>query len=150
MSGASGLSADDYTEILNLYAYYNACSDTGDAEGYASCFTVDGVLVSRGLVFSNGAFARGQGEYSAKGRDELVAHKRRDRESRGNRYRRHWNGSIFLQRVDGTSVRGRCYLEAFDGEPGSLPVLAQTGVYEDLIVKIEGEWRFARRTVAID
>ena len=44
MSGASGISAQDYVEIQNLYAYYNLCSDAGDAEGYASCFTANGVL----------------------------------------------------------------------------------------------------------
>jgi hypothetical protein len=150
MTGSSGLAAQDYTEILNLYAYYNACSDIGDAEGYASCFTHDGLLVSRGLVVSGGVMVRGSGELRANGREELVAHKRRDRESRGGKYRRHWNGSICLQRVGDGTVRGRCYLEAFDGEPGSLPVLAQTGVYEDVIVKLDGEWKFASRTVTID
>ena len=40
----SGLTAQDYVEIQNLYAFYNLASDAGDAEGYASCFTENGVL----------------------------------------------------------------------------------------------------------
>jgi hypothetical protein len=30
MTSSSGLSAADYLEIQNLYAYYNLCSDAGD------------------------------------------------------------------------------------------------------------------------
>ena len=108
MGASSGLSAQDYTEILNLYAYYNVCSYAGDAEGYASCFTHDGRLVSRGLVVSGGVMVRGSGEVRATGKEELLAHKRRDRESRGGKYRRHWNGSIVLQRLGDGTVRGRC------------------------------------------
>ena len=52
--------------------------------------------------------------------------------------------------IDETTVRGRCYLHGLNGMPGSLPDLADAGVYEDLIVKVDGEWRFARRNLTMD
>jgi len=81
---------------------------------------------------------------------ELEAFKRRDQGGRGGKHRRHWNGSLHLERVDAATVRGRCYLQAFDGQPGSVPALVQTGVYEDTIVRVGGEWKFAVRALAID
>ena len=38
------VSAQDYVDIQNLYAHYNLMSDAGDPDGYAACFTDDGVL----------------------------------------------------------------------------------------------------------
>ena len=48
------------------------------------------------------------------------------------------------------TVRGRCYLHGFNGPPGSLPELADVGVYEDRIVTVASEWRFASRTILMD
>jgi SnoaL-like protein len=128
----------DYVEIQNLYGYYNLSSDAGDAEAYAGCFTDDGVLTINHLNFT------------VKGRADLIAFKEKDKAGRAGRYRRHWNGSIFLEKVDERTVRGRCYLHGFNGMPGSLPELADVGAYEDLIVKVGGEWRFASRTIMMD
>lgn len=130
--------AQDYVEIQNLYAYYNLVSDAGDAEAYAGCFTDDGVLNINHLKFT------------VKGRADLIGFKEKDKAGRGERYRRHWNGSIVLETIDDHTVRGRCYLHGFNGLPGSLPELADVGVYEDLIVKVAGEWRFASRTIMMD
>jgi len=133
MSKRARVSGDEWVEINNLYVNYNLCSDAGDPEGYASCFTDDGVLnlVSRNFVL--------------KGRQAFIEFKRKDAEGRGGRYRRHWNSGLHLEKQADGSVRGRCYLLAFNGEPGSLPVLAGAGVYEDTIVKVGDEWRFAMR-----
>jgi hypothetical protein len=150
MGTQTGLSAQEYAAIHNLYAYYNLCSDMGAPEEYASCFTPDGVLLVQGLVLSGDGFVRGPGGIRVSGRQELTAFKQKDQAGRAGRYRRHWNGSIFLEKVDDATVRGRCYLQAYNGDPGSLPVLAQTGVYEDLIVKADGQWMFASRTLTID
>ena len=150
MTRAAELSAHDFAEIANLYARYNLCSDMGDPAEYAACFTPDGVLRVHGLVLRDGEMGRGDGEFVLRGRAELTGFKRRDQASRGGKYRRHWNGSLCLERGDGESVRGRCYLQAYDGEPGSPPVLAQTGVYEDTIVRVDGEWKFALRALTVD
>jgi hypothetical protein len=137
MPANSGLSGEDYAEIQNLYAYYNLCSDAGDAEGYASCFTPDGVLMS------------GQ-SFRVQGRADFVAFKKKDVAGRGGRYRRHWNGSIHLEKIGPDTVRGRCYLSAYNGVPGSLPELADVGVYEDKVVRTAEGWRFAERKLAFD
>jgi hypothetical protein len=133
-----GLSAQDYVEIQNLYAGYNLASDAGDAEAYASCFTEHGVLEIEPLGVT------------IRGRTDLAMFKQRDREGRGGRYRRHWNGSLHLESIDVDTVRGRCYLQAFNGIPGQLPVLSDCGVYEDLLVRVDGVWKFARRRLTMD
>jgi 3-phenylpropionate/cinnamic acid dioxygenase small subunit len=149
-SATPGLSPGDHAEITDLYARYNLASDAGDAEAYAACFTPDGLLLVRGLsLTATGAMQRG-GELRIQGREALAAFKRRDVGGRAGRYRRHWNGSLALARLDGERVRGRCYLQAHDGEPGALPTLAQTGVYDDVLVREGGAWRFASRTLVID
>ena len=138
MGAKSGLTAGEYVEIQNLYSCYNLCSDAGDAEGYASCFTEDGVMRAPQL------------DLAIKGRAALVDHKERDKAGRGRNYRRHWNGSLQLEKLAEGKVRGRCYLVAYDGEPGSPPVLADCGVYEDTLVEVDGEWKFAERSLTMD
>jgi len=130
--------AQDYVEIQNLYAYYNLTSDSGDAEGYASCWTEDGKLIIAKLNFEMA------------GRNNLRAFKKGDKAGRDGRYRRHWNAAIFLEWVDDQTVHGRCYLHGLNGSPGSLPELADAGVYEDIIRKEDGQWRFSRRSIAMD
>jgi hypothetical protein len=134
----SELSAQDHVEIQNLYARYNLCSDEGDAEGYASCFARDGVLelATIGLTVS--------------GYENFLAFKRKDKAGRKNIYRRHWNGSLLLEKIDENTVRGRCYLLAFNGAPGELPAIADCGVYEDRIVRDGTSWKFARRHLEMD
>jgi hypothetical protein len=130
--------AQDYAEIQNLYAYYNLTSDAGDAEAYASCWTEDGALRIAQL------------DFLVQGRANLIAFKKKDKAGRAGKYRRHWNGAIFLEQIDERTVRGRCYLHGLNGVPGSLPDLADAGVYEDLIVRVDGEWRFASRSITMD
>lgn len=132
------IEAQDYVAIQNLYARYNLCSDAGEAEGYADCFTADGELrvMPRGLV--------------VRGRANLVAYKHQDTASRGELYRRHWNGSLHLEALESGGVRGRCYLQAFNGKPSELPYLTSCGVYTDTIVKENGQWRFSMRDLLID
>jgi hypothetical protein len=100
MPAANNVPAQDYVEISNLYAYYNLCSDAGDPEGYASCFTEDGLLNLVTLGFTR------------RGRATLEAFKAADAAGRNGRYRRHWNGSLHLEAKPDGSVEGRCYFVA--------------------------------------
>ena len=131
------ITGDEYAEVTNLYAYYNLSSDGGTPEEYASCFTLDGILKFNGELFQQG-------------RKALIEFKREDQGGRQGRYRRHWNGSIHLDKLDAGTIRGRCYLQAFNGDPGDEPILSDTAVYEDLIVKVDGYWKFAVRDLAFD
>ena len=138
MTSASGLSPKDFNEIHNLYAYYNLCSDAGDADGYAACFASNGVLRIDAIGLRH------------EGRETLRAFKRADADRRGGRYRRHWNGSLHLQRQADGSVIGRCYLHGYNGEPGRPPDLADVGSYVDRIVLEDGAWVFAERAITMD
>lgn len=130
--------SDDYVAILNLYATYNLCSDEGDAEGYAACFASKGVLelVTAGLTVT--------------GHENFVEFKLKDKAGRPHIYRRHWNGSIELTQRDDGTVKGRCYLMAFNGTPTEIPAIADCGVYEDTIVKENGAWKFLLRHLVMD
>ena len=133
------LSAEDMFAIHNLYAKYNLCSDAGDAEGYADCFSDDAVLTVEPLGVE------------IRGRAALLHHKRRDAASRDGRYRRHWNGSLMVEPGAEGTASGRCYLIAYNGEPGGLPAIADCGVYEDILGKgQDGVWRFRRRHLVMD
>src|SRR3546814_12136884 len=79
--------------------------------------------------------------FRVQGRADFVAFKKKDVAGRGGRYRRHWNGSIHLEKIAADTVRGRCYLSAYNGVPGSLPELADVGVYEDQVEVGGAAWR---------
>lgn len=132
------IAAQDYAEIQNLYALYNHCSDAGDGEGYANCFTPDGEMhvMPRGLV--------------VKSRPRLVEYKHADKAERGGLYRRHWNASIHLEQLDAATVRGRAYFIGYNGTPGKIPSMTAHGVYTDTIKKVGGLWLFALRHLVID
>lgn len=128
---------EDWNSIQNLYAFYNLCSDTGDAEGFASCFAPDGILeqVSRSLTIQ--------------GHADIVDYKKKEFNSRNGKYRRHWNSGLLLQQ-QGDIVKGWCYLHAFNGDPGWLPVFQGAGVYDDTIVYVEKQWKFSHRKLTMD
>lgn len=126
---------EEYVEILNLYSAYNLCSDAGDAEGYADCFTENG---------------EHHGTYDVYGRAALVEYKKADKAKRPDVYRRHWNGSLHLEKIDAQTIRGRCYFFGYNGVPGSLPHTTHAGVYEDTIRLEKGRWKFAHRRLTFD
>ena len=135
---SAGVTAQEYVDIQNLYAAYNLASDAGDAQAYASCFTEDGVLRLEPL------------DVTVRGRASFVAFKEKDAAGRGGKYRRHWNGSLHLEKIDRDTVRGRCYFHGYNGKPGELPTLADAGVYEDTIVRVGGTWKYAKRHLRLD
>jgi hypothetical protein len=139
MAATQDVSAEQFAAITNLYARYNLASDEGDVEGYADCFTEDGHLELLPLGFT------------VDGRPKLREHKTRDVQGRDGRYRRHWNGSLALDLIAPDTVRGRCYLIAYNGEPTKMPNVADVGVYEDRIVRCsDGKWRFSHRLLKMD
>jgi hypothetical protein len=87
------VSPQEYVDVMNLYSLYNLSSDSGAPEEYAGCFTADGVLQFDGKVIQQGY-------------EQLVEYKRRDQGSRGTRYRRHWNATIHLEKLDSGEIRG--------------------------------------------
>jgi hypothetical protein len=131
------VTGDEHAELMNLYSQYNLSGDVGDPDVYASCYAADGVLIINGNTIG-------------RGREQLSAFMRTRQAARGGKYRRHWNGSIHFEKSEAGTILGRCYLQIFTGVPGSLPILTDAFVYEDVIVNEEGSWKFASRTLTSD
>ncbi len=138
MPSTGSLTIEDQLEIQNLYSLYNLASDKADVETYTNCFTDDGEMLSPEVGIE------------VRGRSALMEHKERDKANRKGRYRRHWNGNLHLEALDNGQVRGHCYLIAYNGHPGSLPAIADCGVYEDTLIKVNGAWKFLRRVLTMD
>jgi SnoaL-like domain len=127
---AGALSAQDDFEIQQLYAKYNIAIDSGDAEGYASTFTPDGVF---------NTFA---------GHDALVGFAKMWREKLGGATRKHWNTNL---QISGTSkeASGFVYLMLVDIGTKPASILA-TATYTDSLIKTKEGWRFTKRTTKSD
>jgi hypothetical protein len=125
------LSADDYIEIQQLYARYNVAIDSGDAEGYAACFTPDGVF--------NKQF---------KGHDGLTGFIKQWREKMNGANRRHWNTNLVITPT-AEGAKGTVYLFLMD--VGVRPPTIMTAAkYDDELVKTSDGWRFTRRQTTGD
>jgi SnoaL-like domain len=136
-----GMSALDYEEIRQLLARYNFAIDLGDADGWAACFTEDGVFECLGLP--EGSPFGGRYEGSAALRAYATMHfgvyKGRAR---------HWNWNLEID-GDGESATMRCYmLNLSVGKPPA--VKGSTGIYRDQVLKGDGRWLFAERHVTVE
>lgn len=127
---ADELSAQDYTEIQQLYAQYNWAIDTGDAEGYANTFTADG-------TFNN-----------MSGHDALKGFIKRWVESMSGANRLHWNTNLHIT-GDGKTAKGKVYLMLLD-KSTSPPAIITTATYNDELVKTADGWRFSKRATKSD
>jgi ketosteroid isomerase-like protein len=127
---AGGLSAQDNFEIQQLYARYNIAIDAGDAEGYASTFTPDGVF---------NQFV---------GHDALVNFAKMWREKLNGATRKHWNNNL---QISGNSkdAAGFVYLMLVDISTKPASILT-TATYTDSLVKTKDGWRFTKRTTKGD
>ena len=121
------LSAADRLEILDLAARYNHLMDSRDAEGWAECFTPDG-------VFDGGA------RLQASGRAELVAFM--ERLIARDIPAVHWNNNIVIE-GSGDAASMTLYLLVIELRDG--PVATHFGVYHDELIRTPGGWRFQRR-----
>jgi hypothetical protein len=129
-TAASELSAQDYTEIQQLYARYNIAIDSGDAEGWAATFTADGVF------------------NTSIGHDALVNFVKTWREKLNGATRKHWNNNL---QITGNSkeASGFVYLMLVDISTKPPSILA-TATYTDSLVKTKDGWRFTKRTTKGD
>jgi hypothetical protein len=123
------LTSDDLVEIQQLYARYNWTLDAGDAEGYASTFTPDG-------VFNNNA-----------GHDAIVKFANTFHAGLG-AHVHHWNTNLMIQpTADGASGQVYLVLVDFANKPATI---ATSATYSDELVKTSQGWRFKKRTTKGD
>jgi ketosteroid isomerase-like protein len=135
------MTALDHELIRQLLARYNFAVDLGDAEGWAACFTPDGVF----RCTPEGGPLTGRHE----GRDALVAYARTHFEISKGRAR-HWNWNLEID-GDGESATMRCYLLSLRATGADAPAtLGATGVYRDRLAKVDDRWLFVERHIHID
>jgi hypothetical protein len=129
------LSAEDHLAILNLYARYNHTIDSGDPEGWAACWVADGVFNS---TASN---------VVATGTAELVSFAEGYRERSQGRLRHHIS-NVFVEATD-SGAHGGSYLLLINSATEEDPqtTIARAGIYDDELVKQDGQWLFSRRQV---
>jgi hypothetical protein len=138
---AGGTIADDRAAIKNLQARYMFALDWQDPEAYAATFTANGALVS--------AIAEVKGREAL--RAEVVKMRENDRAAATPGLfpfsRRHVITNLVLD-IDGDHATGRAYWTGYiNDNPERAPTLESYGHYEDELVKVNGEWLFARRQI---
>ena len=136
--------ADDRAAIEDLQARYMFALDFKDAEAYAATFAPDGILdFGRGEINGRDAIA------------EMVANMRADFEqdidedTSGLRpvAGRHSITNIVIK-VDGDRATGRAYwFHMGNDNPERAAQLNSFGHYEDEMVRIDGQWFFAKRKI---
>src|SRR4051812_32140122 len=123
------LTSDDLVEIQQLYAKYNWSLDSGDAEGYASTFTADG-------VFNNNV-----------GHDAIVKFANTFHGGLG-AHVHHWNTNLMiLPTPEGASGQVYLVLVDFANKPATI---ATSATYSDELVKTAEGWRFKKRATKGD
>lgn len=126
------LTAHDIAEIINLGHTYNHAVDDHDPDRWVECFTDDGEVAS---PFGHPT-----------GRDELRA----------------WIGGI-VDNLTGTRHFSANEVVSGDGDHATMrsyyfvvgttdapPAIGATGSYHDELTRVDGQWRFRRRTHTVD
>lgn len=124
------LSVEDKFEIQELAVRYANAMDDGDLNAWLSTWD------------ENGIWEGGIGRYEGAALRNLLT-------DLGARIqgKRHVMTNFVISEVDST-VNLKSYLLVFERETGTKCVA--TGVYNDKLTKVGGEWKFAHRTVKLD
>lgn len=134
---------DDRALIEDLQARYLFAFDWHDAQGYAGTFAEDGIL------------DYGGGEI--KGREAIAGFiesgRQRNEQARANtpagerpRVGRHIISNIVVK-IDGDRARGLAYWTHMTSGKDGYGTVDFFGHYEDELVKVDGQWLFARRRI---
>jgi len=146
VSSASAQSsyAEDRAMIEDLQARYMFALDFGDADAYASTFTVDGVLNH------GGGEAKGRDairNYILENRKRTEAQKAKDTSGLRPAAGRH-NISNIVIKVNGNNAVGRAYwFHVGNNNAKRAAELDSFGHYEDEMVKVNGQWLFSKRRI---
>ena len=61
---------------------------------------------------------------------------------------RHWINNLVIE-PDGAGARSSCYIMAMNVEVFPATII-RTGLYDDRLVKVAGDWKFQSRTLILD
>jgi hypothetical protein len=134
---APAMSAGDYLEIEQLVNKYGWALDSGENNGfaYADLYTADGIFIGTN---------QGPNGRSYQGREMLASLGRGGR--RGPLNVSHLVANLVVTPTSAGAI-GRVYAAIFDrGAPGARPTAGHGGFYDDVYVKTQKGWRFAKRT----
>ena len=125
---------EDKLAIQELMARYNFAINFGDSEGWANCFTEEGIFECPFGTF--------------RGRPALRQYVSDRTEERRERPLRHMATNIIIN-VRGDRASAQCYLLLLQVLPEG-PQLLTTGVYRDDLQKIGEAWLFRHRDLRLD
>ncbi len=127
------LATEDLLAIQQLYARYNHAIDFGDGDGWAACFTDNGVFTSgmSGTMTGTDALSAFATGFAAR----LKA--------------RHWTNNLVID-ADGDGARGKCYLMLMKLNEGAPASVLTTAIYNDALARDGDGWKFTNRTVTGD
>ena len=131
---------DLYTEVQQFYARHFHLLDAGRAAEWAETFTVDGWFWPRTLP------------EPVRGRAALTAGVRRTHErlAEAGEQHRHWHGMVDVRPRDDGDLDVRCYALIYVIPRGEAPRLHLSCVCTDRLVREDGEWKVAERSVTRD
>lgn len=120
----------DHDDIRKLLAEYCFATDTGDAPRYGAVFAENG-------RWEGGFFGRFDGRAGAV---DFLSNGSGDPKN----YRHVSTNAIIT--VAGDAATALSYIQVYD-QSGQSPALMFSGVYEDMLVKVDGAWLFDLRTL---
>ena len=134
---------DDRALIEDLQARYLFAFDFGDPEGYSGTFTPDGILdFGQGEVKGRAAI----GKFIADGRKRTEAARASTKAGERPSVGRHVINNMVI-RIDGNKAHGVAYWTHMTSGSSGRGTVDFFGHYEDELVKVNGEWLFARRRI---
>ena len=136
------LNALDYEQIRQLLARYNFAIDLGDPQGWAACFTSDGVFECTGVPQGSSFGGRHVGR-------EALTEYAKTHYARAKGHARHWNWTLEIN-GDGDNATMRCYLLALTTAARAGEVRGGSGIYRDKLRRVDGSWLFAERHIHMD
>lgn len=134
---------DDRALIEDLQARYLFAFDFGDAAGYAGTFTPDGILdFGWGEIKGREAIAR----FIVDGRKRTEEARAKTPAGERPDVGRHIISNIVVK-IDGDKARSVSYWTHMQSGPTGRGTVDFFGHYEDEMVKVNGQWLFARRRI---
>lgn len=134
---------DDRALIEDLQARYLFDFDFGDAEGYAKTFAPDGILdFGIGEVNGRAAIAK----FIEDGRKRTLEARAKTPKGERPGIGRHIISNIVVT-VDGDKARGLAYWTHMTSDKTGYGTVDFFGHYEDEMIKVDGQWLFARRNI---
>jgi len=134
---------DDRALIEDLQARYLFAFDFGDAEGYANTFAPDGILdFGQGEIKGRTAIAK----FIEDGHQRTLDARAKTPEGERPRIGRHIINNIIVT-VNGRKARGLAYWTHMTSDKTGNGTVDFFGHYEDEMIKVKGQWLFARRNI---